>query len=49
VKALDLLESFPSRFTPVITHRKPLDSIQSTFEMAEKYQDGSGKVVLTLA
>lgn len=49
MKALDLLESFPSRFTPVITHRMPFDSIQSTFEMAEKYQDGAGKVVLTLA
>jgi len=47
-KALQLLERFPSKFAPVITHRKPFDTIQSTFEMAEKYEDGTAKVVLTL-
>ncbi len=47
--ALNLLETFPKSFAPVITHKMPFDSIQSTFEMAEKYQDGSGKVVLTLS
>jgi L-iditol 2-dehydrogenase len=46
--ALQLLERFPSKFAPVITHRRPFDSIQSTFEMAEKYEDGTSKVVLTL-
>ena len=46
--ALRLLEQFPSKFAPVITHRMPFHSIQSTFEMAETYGDGTGKVVLTM-
>lgn len=47
-KAIQLLTAFPRKFAPVITHKKPFDSIQSTFEMAEAYEDGSGKVLLTL-
>jgi L-iditol 2-dehydrogenase len=46
--AIRLLQAFPERFAQVITHQRPFDTIQSTFEMAEKYEDGTGKVVLTL-
>jgi L-iditol 2-dehydrogenase len=48
VKAMELLQAFPTRFGPVITHEKPFDSIQTTFEMAERYEDGSGKVIVRL-
>ncbi len=46
--ALQLLERFPSKFAPVITHRRAFDTIQQTFEMAEKYEDGTSKVILTM-
>jgi L-iditol 2-dehydrogenase len=46
--ALRLLEQYPTKFGGIITHQRPFDTIQSTFEMAEKYDDGAGKVVLTM-
>jgi len=46
--ALKMLSEHPKLFAPVVTHTKPLDSIQDAFEMLESYQDGVGKLVLVL-
>ncbi len=47
-EALRLLSEHPKLFAPVVTHTKPLDSIQDAFEMLESYRDGVGKLVLVL-
>jgi L-iditol 2-dehydrogenase len=44
--ALDLLVSGIDRFAQMVTHARPLESIQSAFEMNEAYEDGVGKVVI---
>lgn len=44
--ALRLLQEQPQRFTPMITHRMPLDQVQKAFETLEAYVDGVGKVTL---
>ena len=46
--ALRLIADAPQRFAPVLTHTRPLDRIQSTFEMLEKYEDGACKITLTM-
>jgi L-iditol 2-dehydrogenase len=45
-RALEMLSAFPARFTPMITHRRPLAEVQSSFETLEAYRDGVGKIVL---
>lgn len=45
--ALQLLAADPSRFSPILTHTRPLASIQPTFEQLEAYRDGAVKVILT--
>ncbi len=47
-EALRLLREYPKLFAPIVTHTRPLDKIQSAFEMLERYEDGVGKLVLTL-
>jgi L-iditol 2-dehydrogenase len=37
----------PGKFAALVTHLRPMDKVQSSFEMLEKYEDGVGKVVLT--
>lgn len=44
--ALRLLKEQASRFTPMITHRMPMEQAQQAFETLEAYTDGVGKVVL---
>jgi L-iditol 2-dehydrogenase len=44
--ALRLLESERRRFTPLLTHERPLSQIQSAFELAESYADGVGKMTI---
>jgi len=44
--ALRLLREQPGRFTPMITHRLPLDRIQHAFETLESYTDGVGKITI---
>jgi L-iditol 2-dehydrogenase len=45
--ALKLMREYPSKFAAVVTHTRPIDKIQSAFEMLERYEDGVGKLVLT--
>ncbi len=44
--ALDMLREQPHRFAPLVTHRQPIDTIQSAFEMLERGEGGAAKVVL---
>jgi threonine dehydrogenase-like Zn-dependent dehydrogenase len=45
--AVQMLRSQPTRFAPIITHAMPIESVQRAFEMLERKQDGSAKIVLT--
>ena len=44
--ALEMMRDLPGRFAPLITHRQPIDTIQSAFEMLETGGGGAAKVVL---
>jgi L-iditol 2-dehydrogenase len=44
--ALRLLAAEKRRFTPMITHRAPLDQVQKAFETLEAYADGVGKIII---
>ena len=46
--ALEIMEEHPKVCAALVTHTRPFDTIQSSFEMLERYEDGVGKVVLTL-
>ena len=46
--ALRLLESDPRRFSPLLTHERPISQIQSAFEMCESHADGVGKMTILL-
>jgi L-iditol 2-dehydrogenase len=46
--ALEMIAERPEFFAPLVTHRRPFDSIQSAFEFNERYADGVGKLVLEL-
>ena len=45
--AMQLLAAEPRRFSPILTHTRPMSSIQNSFEELEQYQNGAIKVVLT--
>lgn len=44
--AIEMLRDQPSRFGPLITHREPIESIQTAFDMLEQGGEGAAKVVL---
>ena len=44
--ALRLLEGERKRFTPLLTHERPLSKIQAAFELCESYADGVGKMTI---
>lgn len=46
--ALEIMEEHPGECAALVTHTRPFDEIQSSFEMLERYEDGAAKVVLTL-
>jgi L-iditol 2-dehydrogenase len=46
--ALELLRQQRRRFTPLLTHELPLDQIQRGFSLLERYEDGIGKLLITL-
>lgn len=48
VQARDLLAAHPERFTPIITHTRPLEEIAAAFSQLERHEDGVGKLVLAL-
>ena len=45
--ASTLLSAQPQRFTPILTHTKPMTEIQSAFETLEAYRSGAAKITLT--
>jgi len=45
--ALELLVNQSDWFGPLITHKRPLDSIADAFRTVEHYADGVGKLVVT--
>ncbi len=46
--AVHLLAEHPSRFAPIVTHARPMDEIEPSFRLLEKYADGVGKLVIRL-
>jgi len=46
--ALALLRDHLERFAPMITHTAPLEDIAAAFAKFERYEDGIGKLVVTL-
>jgi L-iditol 2-dehydrogenase len=47
--ARDLLAREPRAFAPLVTHQRPLEAIDEGFRIASNYEDGVGKLVLTIA
>ena len=47
--ALELLKDQPQRFSPIVTHFRPLAEVQSTLSTLERYADGVGKAVINVA
>jgi L-iditol 2-dehydrogenase len=45
--ALELLVNQREWFAPLVTHKRPLDSIADAFRTVENYADGVGKLVVT--
>jgi len=41
-----LLEEHPRMLGGIVTHQRPIESVNQTFEMVERYDDGVGKAVL---
>jgi L-iditol 2-dehydrogenase len=46
--ALEMLASNPSLFAPLLTHSRPLEEVGRAFEQLEHYEDGVGKIAITL-
>lgn len=44
--ALTMLKEQPKRFAPLITHRQPIDTVQSAFEMLEHGGGDAAKVIM---
>jgi L-iditol 2-dehydrogenase len=44
--ALELLQSRPEWFKPLLTHTRHIDKIDEAFEIASNYRDGVGKMVV---
>ena len=47
-RCLELLNEHPKLFGPLVTHTRPLENVNDAFRMLERYEDGVGKLVLTL-
>jgi len=45
--ALELLAERAAWFAPMVTHTRPLGRIADAFDIAERYADGVGKMVVT--
>jgi L-iditol 2-dehydrogenase len=46
--ALQMLREQPGRFAQLITHRRPLEDAEHSFEMLERGSDGAAKVIVQL-
>ncbi|MBV6434726.1 MAG: Sorbitol dehydrogenase [Bryobacteraceae bacterium] len=47
--AIRLLRDQRGKFSPVLTHRRPMDQISRAFDMLEHYSDNAGKVTVSPA
>ncbi len=45
-EALQLLQSHPEWFRPLLTHKREIDRIDEAFVIASRYQDGVGKMIV---
>lgn len=45
-QARDLLAEKVSMFAPLLTHSRPIDQIQDAFDIAQRYADGVGKMLV---
>jgi L-iditol 2-dehydrogenase len=45
-EALELLRTNAAWFTPVLTHSRSIDRIDEAFDIASRYQDGVGKMIV---
>jgi L-iditol 2-dehydrogenase len=45
---LELLRERPTFFAPLITHTRSLDQVDNAFRIVEHYEDGVGKMVVTV-
>ena len=45
-QALQLLLAHPGWFAPLVTHSRPMDQIAEAFDIAGKYLDGVGKMIV---
>jgi L-iditol 2-dehydrogenase len=43
---MGLLEAHPKLLGGIVTHTRPIESVNATFQMVERYDDGVGKAVL---
>lgn len=46
--ALRVLSEHSGLFAPLITHRKPLEQVEAAFSLLEQYQDGVGKLLISV-
>ena len=46
--ALETLAANLRRFAPLLTHSRPLDEVGRAFEQLERYEDGVGKIAITI-
>jgi L-iditol 2-dehydrogenase len=44
--AVAMLRAAPARFAPIITHRKPIESVENAFTMMESGEGGASKIIL---
>jgi L-iditol 2-dehydrogenase len=44
---IKMLQEHPTKFAALVTHTRPIESIQPAFESLERYEDGVAKMVLT--
>jgi L-iditol 2-dehydrogenase len=47
-EALEMMRSRPELFAPLLTHTRPLEAVEEAFRIAWKYEDGVGKMVISL-
>jgi len=47
--ALELLRQYPQRFRPMLTHTIPLEKIETAFRKLANYEDGVGKIIVSVS
>ena len=47
-QALDLIKNHRALFAPMLTHTRPIEDIEKAFFLLERYDDGVGKLIISL-